>query len=308
MGPVIEVIDVHKQYNNGIVANKKINLCINEGEIFGIFGPNGAGKTTLIKQITTLIRPTSGRIKLLNRFIDQYPAVAVNNIAYLGQTASAFNAYRFDEIILHAGILRGLNKNEAIKQTDYLINRFKLDSKRKRLRYQLSGGERKMSMILATFIGYKPILILDEPTNELDPAYRAMVWEYLLEHNEVNNTTIILVTHNVLEAENVVNRVAIIDQGEVCALGTLGELKSQISDEVKIIATLKKEVCLSKLKYSIKKIQKNKYSILSNTRDMPNVFDSMVDHIGLHNIDDFRISTPTLEDVYTKLTRRDWHD
>ena len=103
-----------------------------------------------------------------------------------------------------------------------------------------------------------------------------------------------------------INRVAIIDDGKICANGSQGELKKQVSDEVKIIVTFKGQVDLSSIKNEYKQIQKDKYCIYTDSSNMSVVFDSLVKSVGLTKIDDFRVTTPTLEDVYTKLTRREW--
>lgn len=123
-----------------------------------------------------------------------------------------------------------------------LIEYFGCEAFADRYLLQLSGGERRLALLLSTFMSHLPVLVLDEPTNDLDPRRRHLVWRYLLQANREKGTTIVLVTHNVSEAETVVDRVMIMDRGKVLAEGAPGELKSRLGTKAKILVTLKPEV------------------------------------------------------------------
>jgi len=228
-----------KVYKNGVVANDGIDLDIHHGETFGLLGPNGAGKTTLVKQIVGLLRPTAGYIHLFGRDIVQEPDVVPKHVAYLPQTLMSLRAYRVREAIYYTGILRGLTTKEARVQTDDLLERLHLAPLSRRLVGNLSDGQKQLVAVAVTLIAYRTVVVLDEPTNNLDPAVRRLVWDVLGELREQRGVTVILVTHNVLEAERVLTRVAIIDEGRVIALGTPDELKAQVASHARLEFRLK---------------------------------------------------------------------
>ncbi len=162
-------------------------------------------------------------------------------------------------------------------------------------------------------MGYPPILILDEPTNDLDPVRRRQIWEYLWELNRERGTTIILVTHNLLEAENIVERVAIIDSGRLRALGTPGELKRHLTDNVRLELRLR-DGCsadtvnfLTQLPGSVQ-IRPNRWQITVQKDKALLLLSVVLEKLGLKTLDDFRLITPTLEDVYILVTGKVWED
>lgn len=297
----------------GIVANDNISLEIARGELFGIFGPNGAGKTTLVRQMAGLLKPSSGRIYLFEHDVIANPSVVPHYVGYYGQKVLALEAHKFWEVLYITGLLRGQAKAAARQQTNILIERFGLEKLADRLMSQLSGGERRLAALLATFMGDPPILILDEPTNELDPAWRRQVWQYLWELNRKCETTIVLVTHNLLEAENVVERVAIIDGGQLRALGTPGELKRQVADHVRLELQLRDghspeaEDFLAQLVSTVQ-VRPGRWQITVSKDKASSLLSFVLEQLGLEALDDFRLITPTLEDVYIRLTGKEWKD
>lgn len=303
-----ELCGVTKIYDNGTKANDNINLCVAKGEILGVFGPNGAGKTTMIKQMVGLLKPTAGTITLYGRSLQACPSMAPHYVAYLGQTVVAFGSFTFTEVIVHAGIHRGLSKTQAIADAKNLIARFGLQSQASSLRLRLSGGELKLSILLSVLIGERPILILDEPTNDLDPEHRRKVWEYLLEFCKDKGTTIVLVTHNVDEADSVVDRVAVIDRGALCALGTAGQLKSALGDVVKIIITLKPGHTMETMPFPGTHLHGQRWYFTVPGGETLSALGQLKELLGDSAIDDFKVTRPTLADVYTQLTRREWDE
>jgi len=300
-----------KKYKRGPVANDKIDLEIAQGEVFGVFGPNGAGKTTLVRQMAGLLRPTSGRIFLFNHDVVAKPAVVPHYVGYYGQIAVGLNAHKFREALYITGRLRGQSKVDARRQTDSLIERLDLKELADRLVGNMSGGERRLAALLSTFMNYPLILILDEPTNELDPLRRRLVWEYLLELNRERGTTIILVTHNVLEAEWVVGRVAIIDSSKIQGLGTPGELKRLVAENVRLEVRLRDgqepeaEDFLGAIPDSIK--LRPGFWQITTTRDKSSaLLSTVMEQLEGAGLDDFRLIMPTLEDVYINLTGKRW--
>lgn len=289
----------------GVRANREISLCIRQGEIFGIFGPNGAGKTTLVRQLAGLLKPTSGRISLFGRDVVAQPGIVPHYVSYYGQKVMALRAHKVREVILHSAVLRGMPVCDARRQTAELIERFGLAAIADRIMHRLSGGQQRQTALLATLTGDRPLLILDEPTNELDPANRRLVWEYLTEINREHGTTILLVTHNVLEAEQVVERVAIIDRGAAVAVGTPGELKAQVDYTVRVEVRLKPGKdggALAALPGSVR-LREGWYRITAAREQAQELLGLVAARTGLADLDDFRLVTPSLEDVYLRYTR-----
>ncbi|MCL0090186.1 ABC transporter ATP-binding protein [Dehalococcoidia bacterium] len=298
-------------YPTGVTANDEIDLEVAQGEILGIFGPNGAGKTTLVRQMAGLLRPSSGRIFLFDHDVVAKPAVVPRYAGYYNQIAVGLESHKFREVVYGTGRLRGQSKAAAQKQTDSLIQRFDLKELADRLVGKLSGGERRLAALLSTFMNYPPVLILDEPTNELDPVRRRLVWDYLHELNGQRGTTIILVTHNVLEAEWAVQRVAIIDLGKLQAMGTPGELKRLVEDTVRLEVRLRSgqeeqaQDFLARIPGSIR-LRLGVWQITTPKREASTLFSTVIERLGFETLDDFRLITPTYEDVYIKLTGKRW--
>jgi ABC-type multidrug transport system ATPase subunit len=305
-----EVRGLTKVYQDNIVANNNLSFDIQCGEFFGLLGPNGAGKTTLVRQLMGLSEPSSGQIKLFGELltgstIDRIPWY----VSYIPQRLGAVADLTADEALRVTGTLRGMDYNRAVKQAAELIDEFQLGYLGKRRIGQMSGGEQRLVALCMGLMASRPIMILDEPTNDLDPSYRKQVWEKLKEINQTRNTTIILVTHNVLEAEKVLQRVGIINKGEIQAMGTVGALKAQIDQRVRIDVRLKAEsrdyVSLAFLR-DLKDIEARTLSsqevlLLVPRSAIQQVVDQVISNVGLMYVEDLKIVTPTLEDVYLQL-------
>ncbi len=320
-----EVKDLTKVYTSSkVAANRDIGLDIRSGEVFGIFGTNGAGKTTLVRQMAGLLRPTSGAIRLLGHDVVADPSVVPHFVSYYDQKVMALRAHKVHEVILHTAIFRGLSVAQARSATHDLLDRFGLGSVADRPMFKLSGWQQRQTALLASLVGDRPVLILDEPTNELDPTKRRQVWDYLWELNQQRGTTIILVTHNVMEAEQVVERVAIIDQGRVVALGTPGELKAAVDGSVRVEVRLRPtSAAASALPGDGRaaagasaadafarfpgavRLREGQYRITAPREQAQQLFRAVLDRVGLDRLDDFRLVTPSLEDVYIHFTAKE---
>ena len=294
-----------KVYKGSRVAvNDQITLDIYEGEIFGLLGPNGAGKSTLVNQMAGLVRPTSGGILLFGMDVIRLAEVVADYVALQPQHSMAFWDLYPEEAIFHTARLRGLTTAVARKQSDALMAEMGLDPLRKKRVRMLSGGQQRLIALAVAFVGDRPIQIFDEPTNDLDPKIRRLVWEKLLRQNQ-QGATIILVTHNVLEAERVVQRVGIINHGQLVALGTPGELKSQVEQRVRLELLFKSKpdhhrALLERLG-ECRALSQQHMTVLCHRDTVRSAIDQVLAQIGLEQLDDFRILTPSLEDVYLEL-------
>ncbi len=301
---ICAIKNVTKIYAHGIVANKDISLNVYRGETFGLLGPNAAGKTTLLRQIVGLSRPTSGRIYLGGRDIVADPEVIPTIVGYLPQSLRALRSYRTWDAVYFTGLLRGLQQSQAAAQTNTILERLQLTALKDREVDKLSGGQKQLVALASALIGYRPLLVLDEPTSNLDPRIRRQVWETLRQIQQEHSLTIILVTHSVLEAESILTRVALIDRGCVIAQGTPAELKAQVSAKVRL------EFRLSHANGNMQSIggipveplPDGRWRIRVQKTDVSKVLDAIFREVAADVVEDFQIIMPSLEDVYITLT------
>ncbi|HWE62951.1 MAG TPA: ABC transporter ATP-binding protein [Chloroflexota bacterium] len=306
-GLVYDVRDLVKTYKAGkIRANDGLSFTIQSGEIFGLLGPNGAGKTTLVGQLTGLLRPDSGAILLYGHDISRDSRFATEVVATLTQRPLPLSDLTVDEALTITGHLRGLSRADARGAATALIEQLGLGEARHKRLGKISGGQLRLASLATALIGDRPVLVLDEPTNELDPANRRMVWDLLLALKREQDRTIILVTHNVLEAERVIERVGIINHGRIIALGTPGELKARVDRRVRLDVILAegqedRAAQVQALGEAVQ-VTARHWQILLPREVVAQVVDRIVNGIGLDALDDFRVLTPSLEDVYLQLS------
>ncbi|MGW7259915.1 ABC transporter ATP-binding protein [Streptomyces sp. NPDC054834] len=230
-----EVVDVSKRYEkSSSPATNDVTFRIREGEFFGLLGSNGAGKTTLIKQMLGLVRPDRGHILLFGRDVLTSPRFTTHTVGYMPQTAFALNSLTVRESLYYSAHLRGLPARAARRERDELLDLLDLGRLGSKVARQLSGGERRLLQLAVTLTGSPPVLILDEPTNELDPARRRQVWDLLQKLHQTEGRTIVLITHNAVEAEQVIERVGILRDGALVAVGPPAELKIPLRSHVRL--------------------------------------------------------------------------
>jgi ABC-2 type transport system ATP-binding protein len=311
MDLVYSIEQVTKVYRGSTKkANNCLTLSIQEGEIFGLLGPNGAGKSTLVNQIAGITRPTSGSIQLFGIDVVKNPEVIPEYVALQPQHMSALADLYPQEALLYTAQLRHISEAAARKQTQALMEELDLEPLSKKLIQHLSGGQQKLVSLALAFIGDRPVQIFDEPTNELDPVVRRRIWEKLLSLHR-QGKTIIIVTHNVLEAERVIERVGIINHGQLLALGSVGDLKARIDQRIRLELLMKSEPSGLPLGAGYQSILQSlgetraltqqHWVILCRRDRTQHTINQIFEHIGMENLDDFRILTPSLEDVYLQL-------
>jgi ABC-type multidrug transport system ATPase subunit len=295
---------------SGVRANEDITLSIPSGIIFAVLGPNGAGKTTLVRQLMGLLRPTSGSIHLFGEDVIARPHLVPTWVAYYGQHVTAFQAHRFTEVLWITGMLRGQSFREAKQQAGLLMERFDASPLAYKLLVNLSGGERRLASLLSAFMGNRPVLILDEPTNDLDPTRRRHLWDYLHERNAVHGTTVIVVSHNLPEVEIVAHSAVLINEGRVAALGTLGDLKKAVAEEVRLEIRLKQEdsiavAVLSTLPRS-RRVRPGLWVVPAQPNEAADILHRVLQELTSRDvIDDFRLVAPSLDDVFFRFTGRE---
>jgi ABC-2 type transport system ATP-binding protein len=224
--PALEVTDLHKRYATGTEALRGVCLEIAAGEFFGLLGPNGAGKSTLIHCATGLAQPTSGTIRIFGHdAVDHYEQARLA----VGLAPQELNIDWFltvEETLDYHGGYFGMPRRERRERARELLDAFSLTDKRDERTRFLSGGM-KRRLVLARALMHRPrLLILDEPTAGVDVELRLELWHYVQRING-EGTSILLTTHYLEEAEQLCDRIAFINHGEVVAQGTNEELAAQ---------------------------------------------------------------------------------
>ncbi len=222
-----------KRYRRGKLANDGIDLEVGPGEVLGLLGPNGAGKTTLVRQIMGLLAPSSGRILLDGCDLVKEPDLARQMCSYLPQGALPIDAFRLTEIVELVGRIRGGGRAEVRRRTEKLVASLELEEWRNTSGHRLSGGIKRLCGFLMAAVWPGRLLILDEPTNDVDPLRRRLLWKQIRELGD-QGTAVLLVTHNVLEADQSVDRLAVIDEGRIRAVGTSAALKREHRNQLRL--------------------------------------------------------------------------
>lgn len=295
MAPVLDVRNLVKRYRNGTVANAGISLAIEAGEIYGLLGPNGAGKTTLVGQVLGLLRPTSGMIYVDGVDVVADPGYARRVIGLLPQSQVGMEAIHVDELIYSIGKLRGLDRAAARTRTEELIDRLRLGEFRHTQMRSTSGGVRRLAGFAAAVIAESRILVLDEPTNDVDPVRRQVLWEVVDELGQ-RGTTILLVTHNLAESERFIDRLAIIDRGRILSEGSPTSLRTLVTHRLRLELTTVNGFMPHPALSPEPGAEKN---YLFDRADLAVVSEWLSQLQREGEVLDFRIGPPTLEDIYT---------
>lgn len=291
-----------------IRANDGISLTVRQGEIFGLLGPNGAGKSTLVRQLTGLLRPDSGSVELLGHDIVRHPERAARLLGYLGQESSALDELTVALAAETTGRLRGLTRARARAEAADVLTELGLEPLAQRPLAKLSGGQRRLACVAAALVGERPLLVLDEPTTGMDPVARRAVWTAVDRRRTERGATVLLVTHNVIEAETVLDRVAVIDDGRVIACDTPGGLKALVDGDVRLDLVWRDEAPLAVPAVAALAERAERTGRRWTVRTTPEQARELVAAVttgpAFAALDDFTLATPSLEDAYLKLGGR----
>ncbi len=223
---IVQVINLSKFFNTYPAVNN-VSFTVNQGEIFAFLGPNGAGKTTIIKMLTTLSIPSSGSIIIDGHDALKEPNTVRRMFGIVFQDSSLdFDLTPYENMQFHA-VLYGIPRTERGKRIKELLRLVGLWEKRNSLVRTFSGGMRRRLEVARGILHQPKILFLDEPTLGLDPQARNSIWQYLYDLNQKRGVTIFFTTHYLDEAETIAKNVAIIDNGEIIALGTPTQLQKK---------------------------------------------------------------------------------
>ncbi|TXS50958.1 ABC transporter ATP-binding protein [Streptomyces sp. t39] len=286
-------------------ATDGISLDVGHGEIFGLLGPNGAGKSTLVRQLTGLMRPDSGSVELLGHDLVRHPERAARLIGYLGQESTALDEMTVSLAAETTGRLRGLSAKLARRERDGVLDELGLGALAARPIRKLSGGQRRLACFAAALVGHRPVLVLDEPTTGMDPVARRAVWAAVDRRREEHGVTVLLVTHNVIEAESVLDRVAVLDRGRVIACDTPSGLKERVAGEVRVELVWRERPPLDVPEVAALRDAAQESGRRWTLRLAPEEARAAVAAVtggeAFAALDDFTLATPSLEDVYLAL-------
>lgn len=230
---VIEVHDLVKTYGETHAVDG-VSFAVDRGELFGFLGPNGAGKTTTIRILSTLLKPTAGGARVAGFDVTAEPGEVRKRLGLAMQTATldAFSTGR--ETLELAGHLHRMPPREIRRRTDELLELMGLQGAGKKLTGKYSGGMKRRLDLAAALMHRPEVLILDEPTEGLDPQSRTALWEEL-ERINAEGTTMLLTTHYMEEADRLCSRLAIIDAGRVAVDGRPEELKAAVGADTVVV-------------------------------------------------------------------------
>ncbi|MFC5702368.1 ATP-binding cassette domain-containing protein [Cohnella faecalis] len=204
-----------------------VNLNVRAGSIYGVLGPNGAGKTTTIRMLATLLRPDAGSARIFGHDVAKESQIVRQLIGVTGQYASVDESLSATENLIIFSRLLGLGRAEARRKAEELLEEFGLSEAAKRPLKNFSGGMRRRLDLAASLIAQPPLIFLDEPTTGLDPRTRAQMWE-TIRRLVKTGSTVLLTTQYLDEADQLADRIAVIDRGQVVAEGTVDELKTSV--------------------------------------------------------------------------------
>ncbi|HEV2388201.1 MAG TPA: ABC transporter ATP-binding protein [Candidatus Acidoferrales bacterium] len=302
---IIQVDNLVKQYG-AVQAVRRVSFAVGEGEVFGLLGPNGAGKTSTVEILEGMRRRDGGRVVVCGLDPERNSQELKQQVGAVLQFTSLPDKLRVEEALrLFAGFYH------RRREPDELLERFQLAEKRRAFYHQLSGGQKQRLAMALALVNDPQVLFLDEPTAGLDPQVRRETYS-IIEELRREKKTILLTTHYIEEAERLCDRVAIIDQGKVIALGTPRELKQRSAGTTRIevrLARPEPDGALRRLEAVTDCREFEGTYVLHSTRVPPTIV-SLVKHLEAegNELESLEIRTPSLEDVFIELTGRRLRD
>jgi ABC-2 type transport system ATP-binding protein len=318
---ILEVQDLRKTYSLGrkggtVEAVRGVSFGVEPGEFFGLLGPNGAGKSTTIGCITTLVRPTGGRILVDGVDVVRDPIEAKRRIALVPQTRNLDRDLTSRQVLTFHGRYFGLSAGEREARADRLLAEMQIADKADAKPLTLSGGTQQRLMIARALMHDPKILLLDEPTTGLDPQARRMLWETLRTLHK-KGMTILLTTHYMEEADQLCQRLAIVDRGQILTLDTPASLKKSLpgGDILDLEVRSNASSPAGGLQAIPGVVRIEKVAVEDEGRERLRLFvesrDGLLDEVLHHlrasgrDLTHVSLTSPSLEDVYIHLTGKE---
>ncbi|MFI5042131.1 MAG: ATP-binding cassette domain-containing protein [Acidimicrobiales bacterium] len=311
---VIRTRGLTKIYPGNITAVDHLDLTVYQGEIFGLLGPNGAGKTTTGGMLTTRVIPTSGEAIVGDVDVVRHPAVAKQLIGVVPQSNTLDRALTVWENLYFHGRFFGMSSKDSRAAADDMLVKFRLSDRAKAPVMALSGGMAQRLMVARAILHRPAVLFLDEPTAGLDPQSRIAMWEILGELHE-DGQTILLTTHYMEEADQLCDRIGIMDHGHILALDTPKGLKGSVGADTIVGVTADGDLdALARLLcekvdgvVTSKRVENTILLDVKGTEGiLPRVIGIAED--GGFRVRDLTVTEPTLETVFINLTGKELRD
>ena len=301
----VDVKNIKKTFKtkqDTVEAVKDVSFEVKKGEIFGLLGPNGAGKSTTILMLTTLLQVTGGQAKILDLDVAKDDKLVREKIGVALQDTGIDNLLTGRELFFTTARLWGFSKKDSETRTNELLELVGLTEAADRRVKTYSGGMKRRLDLGLSLVNSPEVLFLDEPTTGLDPGSRRVLWDEIKRLRD-SGVTIILTTQYLEEADELADRIAIIDEGLVVAEGTSDELKASIGGDVITLSfNSEREVTLAKELFPESLQEKNELRI--TVEDGASKIPSYINELTMNNIDVSSVaaSKPTLDDVFLNVT------
>lgn len=310
---MLETEQLTKKFKDTIAVDD-VSLVLRQGESVGLLGPNGAGKSTAIAMISTLMKPSSGDVKLNGKSVLKKPGEMRRVLGVVPQKIALYEELSAYENLKFFGRLYGLSGNELEQRIDYVLELVGLADRKKELVKNYSGGMQRRVNLAAAMMHEPEVLIMDEPTVGIDPQSRNHLLETIRKLNQDEGMTVLYTSHYMEEVEKLCDRVYIMDHGKVIAEGTKEELKAILSDQETVLIDFDQNYPELFTKLSeIEGVQQAtaeehslKLIIPKGTRLLAALFHE-AERYGAQVVN-VNVQTPTLEDVFLRLTGRKLRD
>ncbi|MFJ6569610.1 ABC transporter ATP-binding protein [Streptomyces sp. NPDC091292] len=301
--------DLVKCYRGGTRANDGISLHVKAGEVVGLLGHNGAGKTTLINQVAGLALPTSGTIRVDGCDPVAEPARVRRMVSVMPQAHAPLAGVTPQQAIRTMARIRGMSKQTAVVRTREIIDALDLGEWADTSGERLSGGVRRLTAFGMAAAEPGRVVMLDEPTNDVDPVRRRLLWEQIRALAN-RGCAVLLVTHNVIEAERSVDRIVVMDAGKVLAEGTAAQLRSRAVGELRLELTAATADSLPELPAHLHTagppLRSSRRIVVPIGSDAASVALAWAQQLrAAGDIDEFALLPVGLEDVYLQLVGGD---
>jgi ABC-2 type transport system ATP-binding protein len=312
---VIRTVDLTKVYpGTDFKAVDELNLSVGAGEIFGLLGPNGAGKTTTAGMLSTRVIPTSGEAYVAGIDVVAHPALTKQVIGVVPQENTLDRALTVWENLFYHGRFFGMSSKDARSAADFMLDMFQLSRWGQASVYALSGGMAQRLMVARATLHRPAILFLDEPTAGLDPQSRIALWEILTMLHQAGQT-ILLSTHYMEEADQLCDRLAIIDHGRILALDTPAGLKDSVGADTIVTVSASGDLAslaglLEREVRGVTQTHQVDGTVRVHVKGASSVLPQVVTAAerGGFEVNDLSVAEPTLETVFINLTGKELRD
>lgn len=309
MEDIIKIENMSLKYKGSdSYAIQGVNLSIKKGSISGFYGENGAGKSTMIEAILGYQKIDSGKIYLFGKDLSAINEYEISQkISYSTQKPLPLGFMNVEDVLLITSKLRGKSKLDSEKQVEYWVNKLHLENIRKKRISKLSGGQRRIVGFATALMGDYEVLILDEPTNELDPDKRELVWESLKEISKTKKTTIIVITHDINESESFIDFAYLFSKGELLDSGSISELKDKAGEEysirLKLLSQDVRAIYLSLRQLGIEGEvdEEDAINIYSKKDKLSEILKLISDNFKNLKLEEYTVSASNLNEVFKRL-------